>query len=414
MPRGSGWKLPGLILGGFGALGLAAWIVHLCLDAQLEKHREECLAIQQACPADPTPRPAILGPEEPGNIWDCYRPAFAGLRGLDPEPEEELSENIGNRFHVYGSPGKAPPLLEAAEPFLELCRSAVRRRAGRWWGSKDPALPAAAARAVKALCSKGRLEWQAGRDAAAAQWVLAALTVSSDVARLSGSWEFLGLTEGWVLEELQAILSLQNMTVPQLEDLSRKLDLLRSARLSFVTRLRDTSSRSRLEILDGDPEFEGEGFPVRFPLSSKIDWRDLNSLRVAKIRLLGALRSCGRELETVPWNGERLPSTEMNRVISGYKGRYIQQLMPYGDVFARQDQDLLRLDLLSVAVHCARFQAVHGRLPKSGSEAGLTQSFVPHLEFFEDRIFLNTTAMGMYFVNSDLPQRWAIQRRPPK
>jgi hypothetical protein len=101
----------------------------------------------------------------------------------------------------------------------------------------------------------------------------------------------------------------------------------------------------------------------------------------------------------------------MDRILSGYEGRHIGDLIPYHDPVGRQEASLLDLELLSLALRCARYQALHGRLPASGTEAESTLPFVRHVKFSGDGIFLDTPALGLMYVNPPLRQAWTIKRR---
>jgi hypothetical protein len=407
-----GWKWPVFItVTILGLLGLAAVGVHFRLDGLLEDHRRECALILGEFPVDLTPRPAILGPAEPGNVWDCYRPAFAALKAQDPDAHWELSAEMATLFQIWEVPATPPPWLQAAEPSLDLCRSGARRRDLAWQGPKDPGLEAAAFRAVKALCSRSFLAWRAGRDADAAEDLVAALTLTGDVGRLGGSGEFLRLAEPHILDHFSKLLSLQGLSASQLEALEHQVDLVRAARLGFRHRLREAGARGRLEVLDHDPEVQDEISGFRFPLSQKIDGRDLYSLRLAKVRILRAIRSCGRDLESVAWTPGAAPSAEMQRILSGYEGRHVTDLMPYYWVAAKQEENVLNLEILSLALRCARYQAVHGRLPASGTESESTLPFASQVKFFGERIFLDTSTLGLMVFDSEVRQAWTIRRR---
>jgi hypothetical protein len=101
----------------------------------------------------------------------------------------------------------------------------------------------------------------------------------------------------------------------------------------------------------------------------------------------------------------------MQRIMDGYDGRHISELMPYYRVAAKQEESVLNLEMLSLALHCARYQALHGRLPVDAAEAESTLPFVSHVEFSGDRIFLNTSTLGLMVYDEEVRQRWTIKRR---
>jgi hypothetical protein len=407
-----GWKWPlFIIMAILGLLGLAAVGVHYRLDGILDDHRQECQTILATFPVDPTPRPAILGPAEPGNVWDCYRPAFAALKRVDPDAEWELSAEMGALFQIWEALATPPAWLQTAEPSLNLCRSGARRSDLAWQGPRDKGLEADALRAVKALCSRSFLSWHAGKDAEAVEDLVAALTLTSDVGRLGGSGLFLQLAESHILDQFSKVLSLQSLTAPQLEELERQVDLLRSVRLGFGHRLREAGARARLEVLDDDPEVQTVGSTFRYPLSENIDARDLYSLRFAKARILRAIRACGRDLEALDWSRSACPSLEMQRILDGYEKRHVRDVMPYFAVGAKQEAAVLNLELLSLALHSARHQALQGRLPADAPEAASTLPLVNHVEFSADRIFLNTSTLVLMYLDPELRQAWTIKRR---
>jgi hypothetical protein len=364
--RGPGWKLPLILLGIVGFLALGGLGISLRLDTLLEEHRRECLSIQQAFPVDVSPRPPILGPEEKGNVWELLLPAFAGIEKLDEY------DNIDN-FDAHGTTADTPRLIDAARPHLELCRRAACRRDRAWRGEPRPD-GMQALRAVRALSSRGLLLWRAGRDAEAADWMIAALTVGYDWAALTGDWSALALTEKWAVADLRDFLSEQSLSPAQLEDLGRRLALLRSVRPSFAIRLRQASSLARLDILD-EPIWisEEDSKSDSVPLTSLIGWRDGYSLRLAKVRILNSLRACERELEGVPWETPANADQEAKRIIDTYRGRFVHPLIPYLMEFFHQAHSLQLFDVLAVAIDCARFQALHGRLPKTWAESGITR-----------------------------------------
>jgi len=353
---------------------------------------------------DVSPRPAILGPEESGNVWELLVPAFSGLADLDEY------QNINN-FDAHGTTGDTPRLIDAAHPYLELCRRAACRRDRTWRGPPQPG-GVQAARAVRALSSKGLMLWRDGHDAEAAEWMVAALTVGYDGAALSGDWNLLITTEEWVLADLRDLLSEQTLTAAQLELLARRLELLRSVRLPFVHRIRQDWVVNAMTVLEDDIYIseEGSGSPSG-RLSSLIGWKDFYSLRFAKSRLLTGLRSCERDLERVPWEDAPAASKEAERVIDTYRGRCVHPVLPYLPDFVAQERELLALDILAVAVDCARYQALHDRLPRTWRNRESRGPSSPAWRWGEGLLTLIGPGSRYNLGPDQVPREWRIGRR---
>lgn len=375
--RSTGWKLPILILGSLGLLALGAAGIHLWLNARLEEHRRECIAIKKTGPVDVSPRPAILSPEELGNVWELLVPAYAGLRAMDE------SCNFSH-FDPTNTTVDLQSWIARAGPSLELCRRAAHRRDRTWKGPLDPQSRFAGL-AVRASSTKGLLLWRDGRDAEAVEWMLVALTMATDDAALHGYWGDQMVEEGWVVQDLRQLLSRQSLTATQLEDLGRRLDLLRSLRVPFALQLRQMSAMAREGILESDVyeaaacDLSGES-PSR--LSDMVGWRDFWSVRYAKARILNDIRRCGRDLEAISWQDPRAAMSEAKRSLDSYQGRFVKRKLPYLGCCCQEEEAWINLNLLSAAVACARFQVLHGRLPCTWEEAGIPASAIRgiHLE----------------------------------
>lgn len=243
--------------------------------------------------------------------------------------------------------------------------------------------------------------WRDGHDAEAADWMIAALTVGTDWASMRGDWNLLTETETWVVADFKDLLSEQSLSPAQLDDLARRLALLRSLRPGFAHLLRSSSAITREKILEEDVWISDEDSKDGAKLSALVGWRDCFSLRVTKLRILNSLRSCERQLEGVPWDNPTDTWKAAQRIIDNYQGRFVHSQMPYLADFVEEEQRLLATDVLAVAVDCARFQAVHGRLPKNWEELGVPRPVHPRLALEGDRIALMGTVRG----------EWPIGRR---
>jgi len=401
-PRGSRWKLP-VSLGTLGLLGLAAAGIHFWLNALLEEHRRECVAIKKTFPVDVSPRPAILGPEEPGNVWELLVPAYAGMQTLDE------SCNYAH-FDPTDTTMDVPRWIARAGPSLELCRRAARRRDRTWRGPLDPNTRFAGL-TVRALSTKGLLLWRDGQDAEAAEWMLVALTIATDDAALHGYWGDQKVEEGWVVQDLRDLLSRQSLTVAQLEDLGRRLDLLRSLRVPFPLELRLMGAMARRSILESEcyeaAECDLSGSPAR-RWSDMVGWQDFWSVRYAKVRILNDIRRCGRELEGISWRDPRAAMTEAERILGSYQGRLVQRKLLYKGSCCAEEESLIDLAVLSASVECARFQALHGRLPRTWEEAGLPASATLGIHLGESGLLPPGSSSG----NCSRPNvEWLIGRR---
>jgi len=398
--RGSGWKAPVLFLGTAVFLVLAGGGIHFGLDSALERHRRECTAIRNTFPEDTSPRPAILDPEEGGNVWELLIPAVVRIDDLDP--------NIDN-FDAHGIPGQTPRLIELAGPDLEFCRLAARRR-DRSWSGPRLAETVSPRKAILALSSKALLLWRNGRDAEAAEWIVTALTVATDFSALTGDIGYQGDAATLVNQDLRDLLSEHSLTAAQLEDLGRRLNLLHSLQLPFNHHIRRSFAEFQLEVLEQDPWIGDDGSGKSGELSTLIGWKDCFSVRVAKVRLLCDLRSCRRELERVTW---RTPSsiTEASRIVDTYRNPYVRSLLSSRYGFKSWQSELGDLGIPDVMIQCARFQAERGRLPRTWEEAGITLPVAPWLALEEGRIVLTESGIMNPFIIDRFPDEWILARR---
>jgi hypothetical protein len=144
-------------------------------------------------------------------------------------------------------------------------------------------------------------------------------------------------------------------------------------------------------------------------LSDMVGWRDFWSVRYAKVRILNDIRRCGLELERIPWQDPRAAISEAERIINTYQGRYVPRKLPYLRVCCEEEECEIRLNLLSAAVACASFQAVHGRLPKTWEESGLSPSVTWGIHLDEGGLFLPGSTNAIFGFR--FAQEWPIGRR---
>lgn len=368
-----------ILLGSLLALGLVTGIVQslvLRLDASIERHRAEIAALLDDVPVRHSNRPALAAPEEPGNVWDLLRPAFDALWALqEPTPMAEISTNLEANFNAHGSVQPTRPLLERGSDALEACRQSRRRSALDWTGPIDPDLCHKAARAGRALCSRGFLAWQEGRDAEAMDWLLTALSVAYDAARLAqkDTGRVLVVIERWVCEDARCVMEEQGLTAAELDDVGRRLDQLRAQRPPLSPLFRTSGAQRRKDFLEDcalraslEAEHEDLGLPV------KVGWRDLWVAKLYRARVLTGIRAGMEEAGAVPWTGGVNPFDECQRLHSRYREDVLAWLSAEADLGVLGPQ---RLEAFRAALSCARFQAATGRLPATVDEVGVRPSF---------------------------------------
>ncbi len=399
-----GWKVPFVVLGVLVFLGLAVLGMHFRLDAGLDEHRRECLAIQQKNPVNLSPRPAILEPEEPGNVWELLNSAFDGM-------VEATGDSCDYSYFDRDGTGEVPRWVAAAGPSLDLCRRAARRRDRTWKGSLYPD-PRWDTLTVRALSTKGLLLWRQGRDAEAAEWMLVALTVATDAAALRGNWSNQRMAEREVFQDLRDLLSQQSLTAAQLEDVGRRLNLLRALRAPFASELQQTGAWTRQAILESRvyeaATCDLSGEPALL-WNNMVGWRDFWSVRYAKVRVLDDIRSCGRDLERVSWADSRVAMSDVERIFNTYQGPLVAKKLPYRGSCCQEEDCQVQWNVLSVAVACARFQAIYARLPRSWEEAGIPASAVPGVHLGTEGLRSPGSSSGNCLNQSAVD--WPIGRR---
>lgn len=384
--RKLGWKGPLIVVALLALPVLGGLGVHFYLDAVLNRYQQEFDAFRADFPTDISPRPAILSPEEPGNVWELYLPAFSRIDALD--------DNVDN-FDAHGIVGQTPRLIGEAGASLEQCRRATRRSLRTWSGAPPTISPN---KAIRALDSKGVLLWRDGRDAEAVEWLLVSLTVAYDWAALTGDWEVMTNAESSAVEDFGDLLSDHSLSAAQLEDLGSRLKLLRSRRMSMRVWIRARYQFRVISVLEADvwvyPNDDSSGIA----LSEVVNWKDLYSQRVAKARILNSLRSCRRELDALSWDSGTIPPTQS--IVDSYNGRFVHSwVKDFTDAVVHQ-AGLNYLDYVIALVDCARYQAVHGRLPESWKDVGISGPLTTHLVLEEDRVVAPITF-----------QSWPLARR---
>jgi hypothetical protein len=371
------WTLIGsvaLVLSLGAGLGGRSFILHRS-GAAIESHQAELAQIEQR-PLNPRPtRPAIEGPPEAGSVWDLLRPAMRATWGMDPEGSSSspISPASEANFNLHGIPAGTLLLLEASRPHLEACRRSLRRGVLDWEGPALEDLPYQATRICRALCSMAFRSWQEGRDAEAVDWLITALSVAQDVARIGQkeSRTLLRVVEDWAVEESRFLLSEQGLSAGELEDFERRLDLLRSLRPTPAAEVREWGARIRREVLEDTavveiPVLQHETGTAR--LSETVGWRDLYSTQLQLARVLTELRDAAEESVFLPWNSSGALEAGWTALSLRYRPGDVRQLWSQAPGFGPELQAALRWDLLRIAVAAARFLAAHGRMPQDLAE----------------------------------------------
>jgi len=128
-----------------------------------------------------------------------------------------------------------------------------------------------------------------------------------------------------VQDDLSSLLSEQALTPAELEEIGRRLTLLREARPSLRQHLREAGVQKRREVLEEEVRILGSG-GLQSYLSNRVGWRDFYSLRFAKARILNSIRSCGGELDGVA------DRREAERILARYDGLFVPELLPYSRI----------------------------------------------------------------------------------
>ena len=344
-----------------GAGGLCLLSHFRGVAGKIEAHRVEIASLLEELAARSSTRPAILEPAEPGNAWDLLRPALDEVGELYPLDKPEYFRDTSDAdLDWRGIPADTPQLIERATPALEQCRRAMHRSSLGWTGPIDPWLPSKVGRIGRALCTKAIQAWEQGRDAEAAEWLVVAMGVAQDGARLGQrhSWNTLRIVERWACQEARLMMGGHDLTLEELGLLSRRLHVLRSIRPPFSLPLREAGALVRQNVLDGDvqlPNCEEDSY-------RQVGWKDLYSVRLRRLRILNGLRRGVEEFAAL--DPTRRPSLESraDAIRSRYPAEDVAPLLP--DFFVEEDQVLCRLERFRLAVEFARAKAESGRYPQ--------------------------------------------------
>jgi len=413
----------GAVLLGIGAaaLGLRTFALERA-EASFRFHQAEVGEADREGPTRTGARGPIEGPEEAGSAWELLRPAFEGVWALaDPPQEGSLALNSEPNFTAHGAAGDTPVLLERAAPYLEACRRSLRRSIADGPGPVDAHLVVhQAARVCRALCSKGFLAWQDGRDAEAADWLIAALSVAQDVARLGHPYGngMLRITEAWVSEEAKFLFSEHGLTEPQLREFERRLDVLRATRPLPTSTVWGWGADARSDVLEGRasvdvPDKSGDAWSV--PLEQAVGWRDLWSVRLQKARVLAELRDAALQSESLPWNSSGDLASAWASLCARYRQADVGQLWGRRYHFGIELAAALRRDFLRAAAAVARFEAAHGRMPRDLAETGGPVKPSRTVTIQGDRIVVDLPTQaadyGLYDTLAPVELNWEIRRR---
>src|SRR5581483_631850 len=264
------------------------------------------------------------------------------------------------------------------------------------------------------------MAWQEGRDAEAADWLVAALSVAQDVARLgdpSGSG-LLRITEAWVFEEAKFLFSEHGLSESQLREFERRLGVLRSSRPLPTSAIRRWGTDARREVLEGRATVEAPGWPGDprgLPLEEAVGWRDFWSLRLQKARVLAELRDAALRSESLPWHSSGELASAWESLSSRYRPEDVGQLWGRSSRFGIELSAALRRDFLRAASAVARFQAAHGRMPRDLAETGLTLNLSRPVAIEGDRIVVDLTTQAadswLYDSLAPVEMAWEIRRR---
>jgi hypothetical protein len=388
--------------------GLALVYVYRRVETVLEAHRLDVASTLEDVPIRGSTRPAILLPAEAGNVWDLLRPALDAVADLYPlESGGRYDEYKDANLDWRGVEGETPRLLALAAPALEKCRQALRRSALDWSGPPDRDLPAKAGRIGRALCSRAAMSWEAGRDAEAVEWLIVAMVVAQDVARLGqrGTWDALQVVERWACQEARGRLADHGLGAGDLEEIGRRLDLVRASRPPLALLLRVCSADVRNGILQDSISFEqtdlkGDTDFVR--LEKLAGWRDLYSVRICRARLLSGATDAYQELAGA--SGASNPWAGLDRIRSKYPAQDVGQLLPPSQWYDPELRARLSLDLFRLAIAVARIQAESGRFPRSLEETGVTTTLGRPVSIEEGRIDAQSGTFDLELV-------WSIRRR---
>jgi hypothetical protein len=409
--RRIGW----IILAGFVAAAMlpSLYLFDLLRRAQdaLDGCRSDIASVTKDIPVRKSTRPAILGPAEAGNAWDLLRPALDAVGDLYPinPAGSSYSETSDPNLDWRGVPGETPLLIEQATPAMELCRRALRRSELEWTWPMDPDLPAKTGRIGRALCTKAAYAWKAGRDSEAAEWLVVALGVAQDAARLGqrGAWEVLCVVERWTIAEARLLLAKHELTLQDLALFGRRLDVLRRARPSYGLALRICEARLLEEILTGQAyvhQTDKDGGFDFVLLDKTAGWRDLYSKTILRARVISGIRRGMHDIAAVDWKVPAVSRAEFDRIVTGL-AEPESHLIAESNPVQMEEACLVRRSMFRAAVAFAQFQEEWGRFPTSAQEAGLPADLGHPLNIKEREID------GLSGGTIEMDLVWSIGRR---
>jgi hypothetical protein len=397
-----------------GAAGLGVFVLHRA-DAAILFHRAEVKAADREVPTRTGTRGPIEGPEEGGSAWDLLTPALDGVWALADPSEEGISLRSEPNFTAHGAPGDTLRLLELSAPHLEACRRSLRRSVTDGPGPTDAHLVVdKAVRVCRALCSKGFLAWQDGRDSEAVDWLITALSVAHDVARLGDLYSrgLLHVTEAWVSEETKYLFSEHGLTETQLRELERRLDVLRSGRPLPTAEVWDWGVQIRRSVLEGRAWVDA---PDNVQLADAVGWRDFWSPRLQKARVLAGLRDAALQAQTLPWNSSGGLAPAWASLCARYRPDDVKQLWDQPSSFCVELVPALRWDFLRAVAAAARFESANGRMPKDLVETGAILDLSRPVTIEGNRILVDlTTGVAdpmLYYGLAPIEVSWEIRRR---
>jgi hypothetical protein len=369
----------------------ASYLVRLQLQVgrTLNQYEAEIKAVLEDVPVRSWSVQPVFGSPEPGNGWELLAPAlkeihdcypFVGsgtLRQKDPNLDSDVVQ------------GDFPRLIPVLDSALQHCRQALRRSTWEWSGPPDPDLAEKVNRASRAFWAKAYFSRKTGRDAEALEWLIAACSVAQMAAWTGqeGTWGSMQSVERWLYGDAQLTLSGHDLTAAALLDIEHRVDLLRANRPPFRLRLRLCAAQTANRLL-GNQIYELSDDPAvpPVPLLATAGWRDLYSRNVFAARILNDLDARVRQLEAMSWSPSGTSSQRAEDIRSQCRLDTVRSLLPSWQEFTHEQETLLRLDLLRLALAFARAQAQSGLFPKSASDAGLPLELGLPLRVGEDRL----------------------------
>lgn len=352
---------------GVAAVALVAPLIGILstVDRAIQGHGREVSRILDGVPVRQSTRAAFGGAEEPGNAWDLLRPALDAIWAL------------------------------------EECRRAGRRTRLDWPWDPDPELHLKVGRACRAMVSLAYRAGQEERDADAAGWLLSALLLAQDAARLGQrwTWELMLVVEAWVFEEARSLLGGQDLTGAQLADVEQRLQQVYALRPPLSLRFRTFGALARQSVLDGTAHVAPRQGFGHVPLEETVGWRDLWSKRLCTARVANGIRDGVEFAGSLPWSSSTDLDARNREIASRYRKEDVAQLILARGAVGDELEVLLQWELFRASVGVARAEAVTGKLPQTLAEAGV-QDPDPRIVLDSRRLLV----LGMATV-------WVVDRR---